>query len=262
MIPGLVEYVALRLVRRFLFSDALLLRYGRFLPYYRTNANQAAPAPVCDLYAESLAALDLPPKAERTILEVGSGATDAVGLELLARGLAGSRGRVILYEPYVAPVATGAVDNPLLARLERLTTLADVADGSVDLVVSHSVLEHVKDPPALLAELARILAPGGWMIHAVDYRDHFFKYPYHFLLFSRATWDRWLNPGDLPRWRLSDHRQLFPACGFRLQVLRSDTMTDEFRRVASDLVPEFDANDPDVAVTTALLAASRQPTPA
>ncbi|MDO8788268.1 MAG: methyltransferase domain-containing protein [Sulfuritalea sp.] len=259
MIPGIVEYVSLRVARRFLFSDAFLLRWGRYLPYYRTNANQADPKPVCDLYTEAMKALGLEVSSERTILEVGSGATDAVGVALLERGLAGEQGRVLLYEPYVTPIPVPepAGEAGLRCRIDRLTSLRQIARGSVDLVVSHSVLEHVRDPQSLMLELGRILAPNGWMIHAVDYRDHFFKYPYHFLFFSRRIWERWLDPGDLPRWRLSDHRRLFAGRGFRMQVLRSATLAEEFRCVVKHLAPEFDANDPDIAVTTAILALER-----
>ena len=39
-----------------------------------------------------------------------------------------------------------------------------VADGSVDVVVSTQVLEHVADPALYLAECARVLRPGGRML--------------------------------------------------------------------------------------------------
>lgn len=261
LIPGLIEYIALRLARRFLFSDAFLLHWGSCLPYYRTNANQTDPTPVCDLYTVAMNSLGLELAAERTILEVGSGATDTVGRALLKHGLAGSRGHVILYEPYAAPIATAipAAETGLLGRIDRLSSLEKITSGSVDLIVSHSVLEHVRAPQILMRELGRILKPDGWMIHAVDYRDHFFKYPYHFLLFSRRTWERWLDPGDLPRWRLSDHRQLFRSCGFDVRILHSATQADEFHRVTGYLAAEFDATDPDVSVSTAVLAAKRRP---
>ena len=83
----------------------------------------------------------------------------------------------------------------------------------MDVVLSNSVLEHVQDLPALFAELARILAPGGVMLHRVDYRDHFFKYPFHFLLYPRWVWNWFLNPGDLPRWRYDDHAVRPPQAG-------------------------------------------------
>lgn len=39
-----------------------------------------------------------------------------------------------------------------------------VADGSVDLIMSRSVFEHLTDPAAVYAEFARVLAPGGRIV--------------------------------------------------------------------------------------------------
>jgi SAM-dependent methyltransferase len=49
-----------------------------------------------------------------------------------------------------------------------------LADSSVDLVLSKSVLEHVRPAQVrpLLAEMHRVLRPGGAMMHMVDLRDH------------------------------------------------------------------------------------------
>ncbi|MCZ6832114.1 MAG: class I SAM-dependent methyltransferase, partial [Acidobacteria bacterium] len=38
-----------------------------------------------------------------------------------------------------------------------------LADASCDVVTCCSVLEHVQDPHAVLAEVARVLKPGGWL---------------------------------------------------------------------------------------------------
>jgi SAM-dependent methyltransferase len=53
--------------------------------------------------------------------------------------------------------------NPLLDefRLIEADGRWPLADASADLVVSDFVLEHVDDAPAFVAELARILRPGG-----------------------------------------------------------------------------------------------------
>jgi len=35
-------------------------------------------------------------------------------------------------------------------------------DHSVDVIFSYAVLEHIEDPPAVAAEIDRVLKPGGW----------------------------------------------------------------------------------------------------
>ncbi|HEX2837444.1 MAG TPA: methyltransferase domain-containing protein, partial [Phycisphaerales bacterium] len=51
--------------------------------------------------------------------------------------------------------------------------LADLADASVDVVVSFETLEHLPDPRAALAEFTRVLTPGGRLIASVpnDWTD-------------------------------------------------------------------------------------------
>ena len=41
-----------------------------------------------------------------------------------------------------------------------------------DCIVSRAVLEHLYDPLAALDDMAAALAPGGTMIHWIDFRDH------------------------------------------------------------------------------------------
>jgi SAM-dependent methyltransferase len=66
-----------------------------------------------------------------------------------------------------------------------------LVDGSVDGVWIQAVLEHVLDPAAVVAEVERVLKPGG-----VVYSDTPFMYPVHegaydFTRFSRSG-HRWL----------------------------------------------------------------------
>ncbi len=265
MIPGLAEYVSLRLLRRFLFTDAFLVRFGKFVPYYRTNANQLDAGPVVDLYADAMARSGLPLAANRSILEIGSGATNSVGYALLRRQLAGAKGRIYLFEPRARLDRRADANlrkrfgNDDLARVERIATLAVLPDRSIDLVLSHSVLEHVADMDGLLASLERVLQPAGSMIHSVDYRDHFFKYPYHFLLFRQKRWERWLNPGDLPRWRMSGHLEAFTARGFRTEVLDSHTLADTFEKIKRSISADFDPDDPALAIAAAVFRITRDP---
>jgi SAM-dependent methyltransferase len=60
-------------------------------------------------------------------------------------------------------------------RLQFLQRSADdtgLANQSIDLVVSNSLLEHVPDPEGAVRELARITKPGGFAIHGIDVADH------------------------------------------------------------------------------------------
>lgn len=251
-------------MRRFLFSNAFLVRFGQFVPFYLANANQSGPGPVVDTYERAIMRGGLPLIADRNILEIGAGATNSVGYELLRRQFAGAAGRIHLYEPHVAfdraadaRLRRGLQDDRL-SLVGRCSTLESIADHSIDLVLSNSVLEHVIDMDRLLVSLERVLAPAGSMIHAVDYRDHFFKYPYHFLVFHAKVWERWLNPGDLPRWRLSGHLKALSARGFHNAVLDSRTLPEAFEKIKISISKDFDPGDPTLAITWALILSTRQ----
>ena len=57
-------------------------------------------------------------------------------------------------------------------RLEPGWQALPFADGSLDAVVSASVLEYVPDPGAVLAECARVLRPGGVLVCTVPDVTH------------------------------------------------------------------------------------------
>ncbi len=260
------EYVTLRVLRRFFFTEKRLAVWGSRLPYYRVNQGVTDPVAVARAYVEDLARLGLAVPGKR-LVEIGCGATNGVGYALAGLGAAS----VVCQEPYARhDVGLDAkhLQQQVLAHPKvkfhtvlRTDTLAAIPDASVDVVLSNSVLEHVRDLPALCAELARILTPGGVMLHRVDYRDHFFKYPFHFLLFSQKVWNRFLNPGDLPRWRYDDHAAALARAGFDVSVLDYARDEDAFAAVADRLHPDFAARDPDVMniVTATLLCCLRRP---
>lgn len=56
-----------------------------------------------------------------------------------------------------------AAQNPMIDEFRQVSPDGrwPLADASADLVVSDWVLEHVTDPPQFVAELARVLRPGG-----------------------------------------------------------------------------------------------------
>jgi ubiquinone/menaquinone biosynthesis C-methylase UbiE len=92
--------------------------------------------------------------------------------------------------------------------------------GTIDLVLSRSVLEHIRNIPEILREQYRILRSGGHILHIVDLRDHLFKYPFEMLTFSRHTWERILtNPrhgsGYQNRLRVDDYMEMLRDAGFK-----------------------------------------------
>ena len=77
------------------------------------------------------------------------------------------------------------------------------ADGCADAVLCTEVIEHVTDPPLMLAEFARVLMPEGFV-----------------LLSSPFTWQLHDEPHDY--WRFTEFglRLLFERAGFRILEIR------------------------------------------
>jgi hypothetical protein len=238
----LTEYIILRVIRRFLFSYSILLRIGKYIPYFRVNANQDGAIEIVDEYFRLITqnASHLLGRESLRILEVGSGVTDTVGLLLADRiGC-----EVHTFDPYVEHDHKGT-----LAGVKRFS-VSDLAQHSTvrvmqpqnsgyDIILSSSVLEHVADIDSFFLKLKDILHDGGVMIHRVDYRDHFFKYPYFFLMFSDRIWNALLNPGDLYRWRLDDHISAARACGLDTQVIDPTVLSDDFELVRNRIDIRF-----------------------
>jgi SAM-dependent methyltransferase len=125
-----------------------------------------------------------------------------------------------------------------------LSTDQPFAANSIDRVISFSVLEHVVHPYGVLAELYRIMKPGGlaWIsanLHRGPrashlYREIFFPFPH--LLFSDDVIDQfrrkhhgrtegavWVN-----RLSWAQYEDYFREIGFRMRSLRfSETPLDE-----------------------------------
>lgn len=76
-------------------------------------------------------------------------------------------------------------------------------DGSMDLVVSRSVVEHIKDNHAFFADCARVLRPAGTLVHT---------FPGKFAPFSLLNR---MIPNALARWLLANlHPHWKDECGF------------------------------------------------
>lgn len=100
-----------------------------------------------------------------SLLEVGVG-TGSLLLELAAGG---RRVIGVDHSPAMLEEARRRVEAAGLERVElRLgeMTHLPLPNGSVECVVANMVLHHAADPPAVLREIGRVLAPGGLLLVA------------------------------------------------------------------------------------------------
>lgn len=94
-----------------------------------------------------------------------------------------------------------------------------IEEGSVDLVVSQAVLEHVKDIRATYAALYKWLRPGGVMSHQIDFRSHNLTPEWNgHRAISEPLWRVMLGnrPYLINREPWSAHAQAITDCGFRI----------------------------------------------
>lgn len=105
----------------------------------------------------------------------------------------------------------------------------DLPNESAGLIMSENVLQGLLEPEAVVAEMARVLEPGGGMYHKIDLRDHYSQFPLQFLCYSDYVWShvltsRQLHKGYLNRLRLPEWVDLFEA--YDLEVETQVVMRD------------------------------------
>ncbi|GAB4201397.1 MAG: class I SAM-dependent methyltransferase [Roseiflexaceae bacterium] len=120
--------------------------------------------------------------AGRRILDLGSG----MGGTSVALALAGADPLAFEYNRAycgITRLRAARYDLPLPVVNGAGESLP-FADGSFDLVICWDVVEHVQDPERLLAELARVLRPGGRVLLTVINRYAFRDPHYHLPLLN------------------------------------------------------------------------------
>jgi hypothetical protein len=265
LIPRIARHFLPEKIVRYLLLRSLVIEAG-----LETRDPQAAVQRYADVLAERGDSL-----RGKRVMVFGYGGRFDIGVGLLESGA----DSVVLCEKYARP--DDAHNRQLLPRYEahltlngelvrprhaRLTLLeADIRDVKpadlqlVDLVISNSVYEHLDDVEGIMRALAALTKPDGTHIHFVDLRDHFFKYPFEMLSYSKAVWHGWLNPSsNHNRYRVWEYRRAFADSFARvdLTVLQRDEAA--FQKARPRIRPEFlSGNVADDAVTLIRVVASQ-----
>jgi ubiquinone/menaquinone biosynthesis C-methylase UbiE len=95
-------------------------------------------------------------------------------------------------------------------------------DGSADVVVCSHLVEHVQDDRRLLAEISRVLKPGGHLILMIPIHET----------------DRYLNPLHVHRYTESSIEEMLAAHCLRVIAEEADnTLTNLFDRIGGPALP-------------------------
>ncbi len=126
-----------------------------------------APYPYADGYNAEL--LERIPLWAGLVLDIGCG-TGALGLAFKQRN---PRARVFGIEgdPRAAAVAAGRLDGVITGDVETVA-LPDRFTGAVDCLIYGDVLEHLRDPWALLRRNASLLSPTGVLLASLPNVEH------------------------------------------------------------------------------------------
>ena len=158
--------------------------------------------------------------AERRVLDVGCGGG------LLAEGMA-RRGALVtgidLAPEALAVARLHAIESAVAVEYRQIAveSLAETEPASYDLVTCLEMLEHVPDPAAIVAALARLVRPGGHVICSTINRNAKSfalaivgaEYLMRLLPMGTHRYSRLIRPSELSRWARSAGLELADLAG-------------------------------------------------
>jgi hypothetical protein len=270
-----LRYLFLRIVRHFMPEGiARFLLKRRWV--IRPGLESSDPHSAVEQYLKALTEQGKSIKGQRALV-FGYGGRFAVGVELLERGAS----HIVLCDHFVLldrernlellPKYTKylyVINNQVLPRPEYITLVhGDIQDEKlqseippVEFVLSTSVYEHLGDVEGITAALAKLTAPNGTHLHFVDLRDHYFKYPFEMLAYSKEVWENLLNPtSNLNRYRLPAYKQTFEKHFRRVKIDVLARQEDEFRAALPRIRPEFLTHDISIDSVTLISIAAESP---
>ncbi len=269
------SYLIPRLARHFMPSGAtrFLLRRGWMI---RPGLETRDPDAAARRYADALAEEGIGLEGKR-VLVFGYGGAFAVGCALLELGAAhvtlcekdaptdDRRNLELLprYPHYLRAAGERVLPNEAMLSLQQgdiRQLAAQKAIQPVDVVLSNSVYEHLDDVEGITAALAALTRPDGVQLHYVDLRDHFFRYPFQMLFYSKPVWYGWLNPGsNHNRYRFPDYARVFDRYFRRAEISVLGREVEAFLAARARIRPEFLSGDEQVDAITLIKVLAREP---
>jgi len=134
-----------------------------------------------------------------------------------------------------------------------------IRDGTIDLVYSQAVLEHVNDLCSTYQALHRWLKPGGAMSHVIDFKCHDIASQWNeHWTYSDGIWKLIVGkrPYLLNRHPHSTHIEVMENCGFKIVCDIKNKGESKIER--ADLAKRFrDMTDDDLITRSAFIQASK-----
>ena len=241
------RYIALRTARHFM-PDALARVFLLNRLIISPSLETTAPAAAVEKYSSALKEEGVSIEGKR-VMVFGYGGKSEIGIALVESG---AREVILLERPELALEPREDLDAKRIYRLHHdIRTIKPQALQPVDVVLSHSVFEHVDDPAGIAAGLARLTKPGGCHLHFIDLRDHYFKYPFEMLKFSESVWKHWLNPtSNLNRYRMFDYERIFKNNFQKTKIHVLDRDIRGFLHAKPQILPHFLSGDDDKDAVT------------
>jgi hypothetical protein len=252
------EYIVLRIVRRYLPEAivSLLLKMNLIL---KPGLETANPQAAFDRYNKEILGHGRS-VVDKNILIFGYGGYIGTAAEFIRH----SARHVFVYDKFckyderknsallrgrgIKPDAITIIDRDLRRHF------SDQSANKMDIVVSSSVLEHVDTIEEEVEILTAITAPGGFHIHYIDLRDHFFKYPFAMLCFTEKSWITYLNPKEnLNRLRMPDFQRCFAKFFRVVQCRIEESNVPAFQKISPRILPKFKCGDAAVDSATQIV---------
>jgi len=185
----------------------------------------------------------------KVVLEIGPGKNSAIAKKICTQN------PEIIYlldiENYISPEN---LDNEKVIKY----IIYDGAhfpmeQNSIDVIISHTVYEHVREPNKVIHETYRVLKPGGVIIHLIDLGDHLSYGNHERKLFNCLRYRNWMwhlmscnRSIYVNRLRVSDWVNLHTVSGFKifcLETKESELIKELYLKGQLGFLDKFENSD-------------------